>query len=303
MSEAVSPARRWGYRVLGDAMPYLLHLRPAEWPVMAGHTALGWLLAVGFARPQAGDWLGLLLWVVALNGGTLALNSAFDQDEGDIAYLRQPPQPPAALAGAAMMLMLLGLAASWWLPTTFRWLYLAALLMSVAYSVPPFRLKRIGGADWVINMIGFGSLTPWAGWSLSGRELDLEHALLLAAFCPLFAALYPLTQLYQMSEDAARGDRTLVLLIGPRAALTAAIGLTTLAFGMIGLAAAQAGWAEQAVLRGGLVALAGAAWFAVLVPWRRQVSVWTADQHQRGMYHALMAWALTDAAVVLAWRL
>ena len=40
--------RRWGYRLLpGDGFSYLLHLRPAEWPIMAAHTALGWVLAVG----------------------------------------------------------------------------------------------------------------------------------------------------------------------------------------------------------------------------------------------------------------
>ena len=55
------------------------------------------------ARPPASGsapaLLGLVLWVVCLNGGTLALNSAFDRDEGDIAYLRRPPLPPRHLAG------------------------------------------------------------------------------------------------------------------------------------------------------------------------------------------------------------
>ena len=32
--------RTLGYRVLGPAFDYLLHLRPAEWPVIAAHTAL-----------------------------------------------------------------------------------------------------------------------------------------------------------------------------------------------------------------------------------------------------------------------
>ena len=62
------------------------------------------LLAVGLAGAADGRrlgpaLLGLALWVVCLNGGTLALNSAFDRDEGDIAYLRRPPPPPRYLAG------------------------------------------------------------------------------------------------------------------------------------------------------------------------------------------------------------
>src|SRR5881398_1274106 len=92
--------RRWGYRVLpGDLFSYLLHLRPAEWPIMAAHTALGWVLAVGVRGALQGAHAGaglaaLVLWVVLLNGGTLALNTAFDRDEGDIGYLRAPPPVP-----------------------------------------------------------------------------------------------------------------------------------------------------------------------------------------------------------------
>src|SRR6185369_2298934 len=92
---------------------YLLHLRPAEWPIMAAHTAVGYLLAVGLAGAAAGARLapalvGLVLWVVCLNGGTLALNSAFDRDEGDVAYLRRPPVPPRYLAAFSIGLMGLG---------------------------------------------------------------------------------------------------------------------------------------------------------------------------------------------------
>src|SRR2546425_852305 len=73
--------------------------------------------------------------------------------------------------------------------------------MSLLYSVPPFRFKAVAGVDWVINMWGFGTLTPFATWAATGRPLDLGHALILLAFCPLFAGLYPLTQLYQVDED------------------------------------------------------------------------------------------------------
>ena len=40
------PLRRAFERLLGPkAMAYLLHLRPAEWPVMTAHFLLGTLLA------------------------------------------------------------------------------------------------------------------------------------------------------------------------------------------------------------------------------------------------------------------
>jgi 4-hydroxybenzoate polyprenyltransferase len=294
-------ARRLGHRLLGPALPYLLHLRPAEWPIMAAHTALGWLLASGLAVPDGRFWVGLVGWVIGLNGGTLALNSAFDRDAGDVAYLRQPPAAPASLAGFAVLLMVAGLVASWGLGITWRVLYLVCLLMSIAYSVPPVRLKRIGGLDWLVNMVGFGALTPWAGWAITGRALDLEHALVLWAFCPLFAGLYPLTQLYQLDDDRARGDRTLALRLGVTNSLRLALLAILIAFGLIVAAALVGGWPDRGGLRWTAVAIALAAWLVVLVPWHHEGRGWSSRRHQAGMYHALAAWAITDVAVLLAW--
>ena len=54
----MSPGRAAGYRLLGTRLDYLLHLRPAEWPIMAAHTAVGYLLAVGLRGAAAGERLG-----------------------------------------------------------------------------------------------------------------------------------------------------------------------------------------------------------------------------------------------------
>jgi 4-hydroxybenzoate polyprenyltransferase len=296
-----TPARRALHPVLGPALPWLLHLRPAEWPVMAGHTALGWVLAAGLRVPDGTAMLGLFAWVVCLNGGTLALNSAFDRDEGDVAYLRRPPRPPRGLAAGAIVLMLAGLALTWGFPAPWQWLYGTCVVMSVAYSMPPLRLKAVGGADWVINMVGFGTLTPWAGWAITGRPFGLADAVLLGAFCPLFAAFYPLTQLYQMDQDRARGDRTLVLRLGARRALAVALLAAATAFAMIVAAAILAGWSTDVGLRWAALGIAALAWIAVLIPWYQDGTGWSTREHQRGMYHALGAWALTDVAVLVAW--
>ena len=45
----------------------------------------------------------------------------------------------------------------------------------------------------------------------------------------------------------------------------------------------------------------GSAWLAVLVPWRLRHLRMSPAVHQRGMYLALGAWAVTDAVVVGAW--
>ncbi|MBA3344968.1 MAG: UbiA prenyltransferase family protein [Gemmatimonadales bacterium] len=304
----MSTARAAGYRLLGGRLDYLLHLRPAEWPIMAAHTAVGYLLAVGVSGAARAElWepalLGIGLWVICLNGGTLALNSAFDRDEGDVAYLRRPPPPPRYLAAFSLGLMATGQLLAFALPTGFRLAYAVCFALSILYSVPPARLKSVAGADWLINMWGFGTLTPYAAWAATGIPLDPAGALVLLAFCPLFAALYPLTQIYQLEEDSRRGDRTLACVLGVRRSLDAAIAAGLLAFVVFGVAGARAGWPRSGdgIWRWPVLLLALAAWAAVLIPWRARHAGMTDAGHQRGMYLALGAWGVTDLAVVLAW--
>ena len=292
--------RRWGYRILpGHLFSYILHLRPAEWPIMAAHTAFGYVLAVGWRGVASGErWVealtALIIWVVFLNGGTLAINSVFDRDEGDIGYLNAPPPLPRYLLHFSAALLVGGQLLALRLPAGFQIAYAICFAMSILYSVPPFRFKAVAGVDWVINMWGFGTLTPYAAWAATGRPLDVGHGLVLLAFCPLFAGLYPLTQLYQFDEDRRRGDRTLALILGMRASLIVAIACVALAFGLLGWAAvllrARAAWA---------LLVPFATWVAVLLPWLARHASWTAGEHQRGMYRALTAWAITDVLVLL----
>jgi 4-hydroxybenzoate polyprenyltransferase len=291
--------RRWGYRLLpGDLFSYLLHLRPAEWPIMAGHTIVGYVLAVGFSGVVRGAWLwqalgALAIWVILLNGGTLAINSVFDRDEGDIGYLHAPPALPRHLLAFSVALLVGGQLLAFALPPLFRLAYAICFALSILYSVPPLRFKAVAGVDWVINMWGFGTLTPLAAWAATGRSLDLGHALVLLGFCPLFAGLYPLTQLYQMEEDRRRGDRTLALVLGLRPSLGIAIACTALAFALFGWAAAVLR------VRPWLLVVPLAAWLAVLAPWYRGRETLSAAGHQRGMYRALAAWAITDVVILL----
>jgi lycopene elongase/hydratase (dihydrobisanhydrobacterioruberin-forming) len=302
----VARGRRIGYRLLGSRFDYLLHTRPIEWPILAAHTALGYFLAVGLHGAGAGErlgaaFLGIALWVVCLNGGTLALNSAYDRDEGDIAYLRQPPAAPAHLAGFGLGLMLVGAGSAFLLPPGYTLAYLACLILSVLYSVPPLRLKAVPGLDWLINMVGFGTLTPYAGWAATGLPLGAAGRLVLLAFCPLFAALYPLTQIYQIEEDTRRGDRTLARVVGVGGSLVLAVMGVVFAFALFAGAARKMKWAAYEQWRWAVLALAALGWLTVLVPWLWRHRRMSPAQHQRGMYRALFAWALTDLAVVLAW--
>ena len=48
-------ARSAGYRLLGRGFDYLLHLRPAEWPIMAVHFLTGSALAIGLSGILEGE--------------------------------------------------------------------------------------------------------------------------------------------------------------------------------------------------------------------------------------------------------
>lgn len=293
--------RRWGYRLLpGEGFSYVLHLRPAEWPIMAAHTALGYVLAVGLSGVWRGDAVGaaargVAIWVVCLNGGTLALNSVFDRDEGDIGYLEAPPPLPRFLLPFSWALLVAGQLLALSLPPGYQVAYAICLALSVLYSVPPFRFKAVAGLDWLINMWGFGTLTPYAAWAATGRGLDLGHALVLLGFCPLFAGLYPLTQLYQVEEDRRRGDRTLALILGMRRSLQVALFSVSLGLTLF----AWAAWRLHVGVWGAALVLPAAAWLRVLVPWYREHARWSPHAHQRAMYRGLAVWAVTDLVVVL----
>jgi len=299
----LNAARRVGYRLLpGDLFSYVLHMRPREWPIMAGHTTLGFVLAVGLQPALHGERLGalgvaLLVVVVLVNGGTLAINSAYDRDAGDVGYLDAPPPVPRHLVAFSLALIALGVVVAALVGGAFLATTLVCAAMSLLYSVPPVRLKAVAGADWLINMLGFGTLTPYAGWSVTGRPLTDVAAWTLAGFCPLFAALYPLTQLYQLDEDRARGDRTLALVVGVGPSLALSVVATLAAFACFARATALAD-ASAAGVAG--IALALVAWLAALGRWLVRHRRMAPGDHKRGMYLALGAWALTDLAIVAA---
>ena len=291
------PIRRFFEKLVGArAMPYLLHLRPLEWPIMSAHFLLGTLLAAGWGLPGGTSLLGWFIFVGLMNGGTLAINSAFDKDEGDIGYLKAPPRPPEHLLAFSSGLLGSSAVLGFLLPLPFALINLACVVMSVLYSVPPPRLKARAGWDLVINCVGFGLLTPLAGWALTGRPFSRTVLLASIGFAFLFATLYPMTQIYQVAEDSRRGDQTLTIRLWVGRSLTLAL-LTSLIAHVFFLAGLRAQGRPPLYLLPSL-----AAWLAVLIPWMRGWRSWTDPQHENGMYWGLGAWAITDLSLlVLLW--
>jgi chlorophyll synthase len=178
----------------------------------------------------------------------------------------------------------------------FAWSNAACVVMAVLYSVPPVRLKARAGWDLLINCLGFGLLTPLAGWGVTGRPLPPGVLSAAVGFAFLFAAFYPATQIYQIGEDRARGDRTLVIVLGEGPSLGFATGMALAAHLGFGWGALQCGRNPLPLL------ISLACWLGVLVPWWARWRRWTLHQHEAGMYRALAAWAITDLSLLaLLW--
>jgi 1,4-dihydroxy-2-naphthoate octaprenyltransferase len=231
-----------------------------------------------------------------MNGGTLAINSAFDQDEGDIGYLKAPPKPPSHLLAFSASLLGVSTVLGFLLPLPFALINLACVAMSLLYSVPPPRLKARAGWDLLINCLGFGLFTPLAGWALTGRPFSRAILLASVGFAFLFATLYPMTQIYQVAEDSGRGDRTLVIQLGVGRSLVLALLAALIAHACF-LAGLLAMGRRPEFLLPSLLA-----WLAVLIPWLRGWRAWSDTQQEKGMYWGLSAWAVTDLSLlVLLW--
>jgi 4-hydroxybenzoate polyprenyltransferase len=288
--------------------------RPRQWPILSAQFAVGVALALppGSPLPVALGNLGYLplaagwlIWVVMLNGGTLAYNSAWDRDAEAVAYLRQPPPPPPWLARTSLLGMAGGATLGFWLVGPgFGLVTALCVALSVAYSHPRPRWKGRPGLDLLTNMLGYGAGTTAAGL-LTGRAAlpqgipaaGPDAGLHCLAFALLFGSFYPLTQIYQMEADRARGDRTLSTRLGAGRALTLALGLGLGALAAMQAALAVAGRGQ----RRWLPAIALFLWLVHLGWWRRQAHGMSTADHERGMYRALALWALIDIALVAAW--
>jgi len=314
--------RSWSW--LGPAGDYLLFLRPRQWPILSCQFAVGILAAPAVSSALmssppargsvvAGTAVAITLlaawaaWVVGLNGGTLAFNSAFDRDSEDIAYLRSPPEPPAYLAAFSFLLMVWGAVLAWFVARPYGLLTAFCVGLSVLYSHPRTRWKGVPGLDLSVNMIGYGAGTTLAGLLVGQVMLAAPDPRptpagwgLVCGFGLLFGSLYPLTQIYQIAADRRRGDRTLATALGERCSLALAILLGSLA--AVAFLAAAAARHGPATLRSlGPTAIALGAWLGHLIHWLVRAPGWSERQHERGMYRALALWALVDAAILWSW--
>jgi len=245
----------------------LIHLRLHFQLLLAPVFLWGWLIAGGgFSWPIAVAFVALHMFLYA---GATAFNSYYDRDVGPVGGLEHPPPIVAALLPVSLAMKLVGLVLAALVNLPFMVVYAAFALLSIAYSQPRIRLKADPWASLLTVGLGQGVLAFLAAWAAARGELgsavNFDGAVGAAAATLLILALYPLTQLYQVEEDAARGDRTIAVVGGPR--LCFAFSLVCQALGgaaMLALVLGRYGPLDALLVLVGLCAQAAVvAWWSV----------------------------------------
>ncbi len=224
----------------------------------------------------------LLAWTF-LHAGTLWLNAGLDRDEGEVLWGTAAAVPPGIERWAyAALVACVGIAAVAG-PVVFTCAVgCAVLAVAYSHSSTVWKGHALGGP--VVNGLGYGILTPIAGFACVGvSPTPRAGVTLVIGLCGVMAAYYA-AQAFQGDEDRERGYRTLVA----RHGMAAAVRATRLWMwaGFVGaVLCAAIGWVPRAVL--------------VLLP----LFVWVDAHARRWQYSGddkNSAWAKGFAARLLA---
>ncbi|WP_161890374.1 UbiA family prenyltransferase [Pontibacter russatus] len=189
-------------------IPFSVYLMPIFWFALSAVT--------GYAvwRAVAVFLILHLLAYPASNG----YNSYYDRDEGSIGGLKQPPKVTRQLMHLVLLFDVLAVGLGMLLSPLFGALVTLYLLVSKAYSYEGIRLKKHpilstfvvtffqGAFTFVMVLVGIG-FAP-------AEVLQLPYIGFALVSTLFLCGSYPLTQIYQHSEDRQRGDRTLSLILG-----------------------------------------------------------------------------------------
>lgn len=245
--------------------------RPAMVPWLWLLVCLGfgfghWDHAAPLQGAAAVERLGVVLFAwTLLHVGAMWRNAARDRDTGPVMFGRAVPVPRGLGVAGDAALLGAGLAGLLGPPVAAVSVAVCALL-GVAYSHPGAAWKGHPVLGPAVNVVGYGLLSPLAGWSAAGLPATPRLLSLLLGSSLALAGLTFAAQVFQGAEDAARGDRTLVVTHGPAVCVEAARWLFLLALGVL-LVQAAIGWLPRLLL---LVAVPGLGMARHLASWARE---------------------------------
>jgi 1,4-dihydroxy-2-naphthoate octaprenyltransferase len=236
---------------------YIRHMRLGFQLLLAPLFLWGLLLAGGGVDSKAA--IAFLSLHLFLYPGATAFNSAYDGDVGPVSGLPDPRDVPPGLLAFSLLLQAVGALLALAVGTGFTILYFLLAAVFVAYSHPALRWKANPVASGVAVFAGQGVLGFAAGWVAAGAEIALDPLFALAALVAgaTSLGLYPSTQIFQVEEDEARGDRTLAVALGRPGALgLGALCLLLAGAGAAWVATVRFGAPAAALILGGYLFMA-----------------------------------------------
>lgn len=200
-----------------DIKIFILHLRlHYQFLILSGAFLSGGILV----EPPLNNlfWLEFFSVHIFLYGGATAYNSYYDKDEGPIGGLEKPPKMKEWMLNASILTQLFGLVVGALVGLKFLILYSVCMVFSYLYSNPSVRWK--GNMFLSVSAIGVSTILPfYLGYLSAGaKEITIESATLSLGVAFSILSFYPISQLYQVSEDLKRGDITLAVKYGLKGA-------------------------------------------------------------------------------------
>lgn len=238
MADLASSGADVKYSRAAIARRLFIHLRLHYQILFAPIFLWGYFLAVGEhgAQPDGKFWIGFLAFHLFLYGGTTAYNSYYDRDEGPVGGLAKPSPVDPALLPFSLIMQLIGAGLAFGVNRLFVAFYLLDFILGAAYSHPSIRLKGKPFGSILVVGCGQGVFAGLAGYVIARPDLmavtSLEWLGIIVAAL-ITVGFYPLTQIYQIDEDLARGDLTFAAWAGPKNSFRFAIGVQSVAAALL----------------------------------------------------------------------
>ena len=173
--------------LLSTSVEYLRVARVGSW--------IGWIFSFCFGSillslPPLHHFILVLFAFSLVTASIFILNQYFDEKEdqsntfkSNLPVASGKIKPRTALI-FSLMLMILCLILVVFVNTGLTLLFLVYLVFGTAYSAPPFRLKTVPVADFIVSGIGGGFMPFLMGLELAGK-LDSNISLILLGVVPL----------------------------------------------------------------------------------------------------------------------
>jgi chlorophyll synthase len=222
---------------------YLLkHMVPIFWGVSIIPFYMSWVFASGKLLPTyildvltatssssdvISEFYSFLFALLALGpflgGSTLLYNDYWDSEvdknskRKGLFPLPQGLITHKTILWTSLLFMFLALLFSLLVSLLFALFVVICLLLSLAYSTPPVRIKERAGLDVMTNMLGSGLLCSIAGWIVAKPLLDYPYIWGLASMTGV-AAIYIPTTIIDQESDKAAGVNTFAVHFGKKTA-------------------------------------------------------------------------------------